>query len=113
MTATSKTLLGATTHTGDSSLETVTSEMQKGDGYYGRSDGLHTIQYTYNGFSGTIAIEATLETDPQDRDWFSVLTKNIDQDSDSKIESFVGNYVWIRARIEYTDGTINSIVLNN
>jgi len=39
MPATSETIVSATTHPGDSTAETVTSEKFKGDGYYGRSDG--------------------------------------------------------------------------
>lgn len=113
MTATSKTLLGSTTHTGDSSLEIVTSEMQKGDGFYGRSDGLHTVQYTYTNLSGDITIEATLAASPSEEDWFSVLDKSFAQGTGSEIESFTGNYVWIRAKVDFTAGSISSIVLNN
>ena len=40
------------THPGDSTVTTRTSDKLKGDGYYGRSDGLHSIQYNVNGFLG-------------------------------------------------------------
>ena len=44
--ANSETILSANTHPGDSTVTTVTGEKFKGDGYYGRSDGFHTVQYS-------------------------------------------------------------------
>lgn len=113
MAANSEIILSANTHPGDSTTETITGDKFKGDGYYGRSDGLHSVQYTYSGLTGTIKIQATLEIDPIDEDWFEVHSYTAAQESGSKIENFTGNYVWIRAVIEYTDGTIDSIVLNH
>ena len=54
----SETILSNQNHPGDSTTQTVTGEKFKGDGYYGRSDGLPTVQYTVSGFEGTIDIEA-------------------------------------------------------
>lgn len=113
MAITSETLLTIQSHSGDSVIETVTGLQKKGDGYYSRSDGLHTVQYTYTEFTGTISIQATLAVSPEEVDWFTVLSKNIQQSTSSDIESFTGNYVWIRALVEYTDGAINSIILNH
>ena len=45
MPSTSEIILSANTHPGDSTTETVTGSNFKGDGYYGRSDGVHTVQY--------------------------------------------------------------------
>ena len=72
MSSNSQTLLSANTHPGDSTSVTVHSSHFKGDGYYGRSDGLHTVQYDYTGFRGEMKIEATLATTPTDADWFQV-----------------------------------------
>lgn len=110
---TTTTILDQTTHTGDGELETVTGEKYQGDGYYGRSDGLHTVQYKYTGFSGTVVIQATLAIDPTSEDWFDVYTSSFESESSSKIINFTGNYVWIRATVSFTDGTINSISLNH
>lgn len=109
----SETILPSTTHAGDSALETVVGDKFKGDGYYGRSDGLHTVQYSYAEFSGTISIQATLAVDPVEEDWFTVQTTDADQGNKSEIHSFTGNYVWIRATVTYTNGTVNSIILNH
>ena len=100
-------------HPGDSSNQTVTGEKYKGDGYYGRSDGFHTVQYSFNGLTGTISIQATLANDPVDTDWFEVHSYTAAQETNSKISNFTGNYVWIRSIVTYTDGTVNSIVLNH
>ena len=113
MASNSETILNSTTHVGDSTVQTVTGLKYRGDGYYGRSDGLHTVQYTYIEFTGTITIEATLEIDPTENDWFTVHEYVAAQESSSKIANFIGNYVWIRAYIVFTDGSISSIILNH
>ena len=62
--ANSETILSANTHPGDSTVTTVTGEKFKGDGYYGRSDGFHTVQYSLSGFIGTVTMQGTLATAP-------------------------------------------------
>jgi hypothetical protein len=117
--ANSETILSAQSHPGDSTTEVVTGEKFKGDGYYGRSDGFHTVQYDIDSFIGTIALQATLSIDPTDADWFTVYTQAYPVVDDvgtttSVITSFTGNYVWVRAYISnWSDGTINSIKLNH
>lgn len=109
----SEIILDETTHPGDSNTETVTGEKFKGDGYYGRSDGLHSVQYSYSDLIGTIKIQATLAVNPEETDWFTVHTHEVTSATSSKIASFTGNYVWIRAKIIYTAGTVQSVVLNH
>ena len=113
MPSTSEIILSSTTHPGDSTSETVTGSNFKGDGYYGRSDGVHTVQYDYAGFTGTITIQATLATTPTSSDWFDVDTVTASNLTEVKYVNFTGNFVFIRAKIVYTDGTINSIRLNH
>lgn len=112
--ANSETILSAQTHPGDSTTETVVGEKYKGDGYYGRSDGFHTAQYTVTGFTGTVNIQATLAVNPTTDDWFTVYTQTYSTTSGSFLTNFTGNYVWIRAQISnWTDGTVTSIKLNH
>lgn len=121
--ANSKTILAEQTHPGDSTTETVTGEKYKGDGYYGRSDGLHTVQYSLVGFKGTVSIQVTLAINPIEEDWFTVYSQEHDLDGSaedstlkfaSEIVNFTGNYVWIRAHLSnWTDGSVNSIKLNH
>ena len=109
------------THPGDSTTETRTSDKLKGDGYYGRADGLHSVQYNVTGFIGKIVTQASLAIDPADADWFTVTGTDHEStavettESDgSFIKNFTGNFVWIRCYVsEWTDGTVNNIMLNH
>lgn len=113
---------------------TILSNPIKGDGYYSNDDGLHTVQITVTNFEGKIEIEASLATQPTSADWFvsqlgtgtmtidttglisESLIKHIEYTtptSDIKAFNFIGNYVWLRAKISnWTEGTINSIRIN-
>tara|TARA_E500000178_G_scaffold351956_1_gene414264 strand:- start:5161 stop:5502 length:342 start_codon:yes stop_codon:yes gene_type:complete len=113
MPSTSETILTQNTHPGDSTTETVTGTNFRGDGYYGRSDGVHTVQYDYVGLTGTITIQATLASTPTDSDWFDVHTYTAAQETATKYANFTGNFVFVRAKLVYTDGTVNSIRLNH
>jgi len=70
--AQSETILSNQSHPGDSTIESHTGEKFKGDGYYGRADGLHTVQYNISGFTGIVAIQGTLAVNPVEADWFTV-----------------------------------------
>tara|TARA_E500000178_G_scaffold346200_1_gene397449 strand:- start:2215 stop:2607 length:393 start_codon:yes stop_codon:yes gene_type:complete len=120
------TVSGASTpqlvHPGDSTTETNTSAKLKGDGYYGRSDGLHTVQYNLTGFLGTIVVQATLAIEPAESDWFTVTDtshsnlSDVDNDNgnNSHIYNFTGNFVWVRVYVSaWTDGIVNSIQMNH
>jgi len=132
--AQSETILTANTHDGDSTVQSITGDKFKGDGYYGRSDGLHTIQVNLAGFLGDVQLQGTLAVDPTADDWFTVrlgsgqtidttgkifnaITSKLeytDNETSSKTYNFTGNYVWIRVKISnWTDGTVNSIQLNH
>jgi len=107
-------------HPGDST-SIATSDKVKGDGYYNRADGFHTVQYNITDFIGTIVTQATLALNPIEEDWFNVGSTNhygVISDATSmtgsKIYNFTGNYVWIRINItDWTAGTIRSIILNH
>ena len=134
MSTNSETIIPSTSRTlhGSASL---TGNPYKGDGFYGRSDGLHTIQSSVTGFIGRISIQGTLEINPTESDWFTVelgtgamsvdttgliAEQNITfvdytaATTNTKTYNFIGNLVWIRAKISnWVDGTINSIKLNH
>lgn len=48
------------------------SDHIRGDGYYGYRDGNHTISITFSDFIGRYQIEATLEINPTESDWFPI-----------------------------------------
>ena len=123
MPATSEIMLSATTHPGDSTVSIVSGSKFKGDGYYSRSDGFHTVQYSVTGFIGTIDTQASLADNPVEADWFTLSAtehETIGYPNDgtvatgAHIKNFTGNYVWVRVVVSsWTDGTVNSIQLNH
>jgi hypothetical protein len=81
------------------------SDAVRGDGYYGYRDGYHTLSVVFQQFLGRIQIEATLELNPTENDWFPVWltgTTPYKQYSDPKTGSeaftFQGNFVLLRFR---------------
>ena len=88
------------------------SETVKGDSYYGFTDGLHTIQVTYNQFVGRLRIQCTLSLTPTDTDWFDIVPTttsgsswnpagyiqfNANNPADfSEAYTFQGNFTFIR-----------------
>jgi len=132
--AQSETIISNQAHEGDSTVQSITGDKFKGDGYYGRSDGLHTIQVNLAGFLGDVQLQGTLAIDPTADDWFTVrlgsgqtidttgkivsaTTSKLeytDNETSSKAYNLTGNYVWIRIYVSnWTDGTVNSIQLNH
>ena len=132
--AQSETIISNQAHEGDSTVQSITGDKFKGDGYYGRSDGLHTIQVNLAGFLGDVQLQGTLAVDPTADDWFTVrlgsgqtidttgkifnaITSKLEytaNETSSKTYNFTGNYVWIRIYVSnWTDGTVNSIQLNH
>jgi hypothetical protein len=81
------------------------SEAMRGDGYYGYRDGAQVFAVTFNNFIGRIQIEATLEINPTEQDWFPVWMNRATPykqyaTATNGTESFSvhGNFVLIRFR---------------
>jgi hypothetical protein len=128
-------ILSATTY--DGSTATVTGERFKGDGYYGRADGLHTVAWKITGFVGTIKMQGSLSTDPGSSDWFDLelgsttasfsidTTGSASQQNISSVVystattataayNFTGNFMWVRVVVDnFSAGTVNSVYMNN
>ena len=93
------------------------SEKQKGAGYYRRDYPLHTAVFQFDNFKGSVKIQATLVLYPSDDDWFDVEYDNGNAleavDSTPLItttsRNFTGNFIWIRAAYQLTEGTITEI----
>jgi hypothetical protein len=102
-------------------MMTYYSDRVKGDGYYGSSDGIHTVAYTAAPtFIGTVSIQASLATDPASTDWFVVnnTTVNYTEFDDRNTATvdcynFAGNFVWVRGRVEIVDGAVEVIHYNH
>jgi hypothetical protein len=93
----------------------------KGDGYYGPSDGLHTVTYTFDPtFIGTVTMQATLATDPTEADWFNIqgTTSTYTRFSDltfTQVDyyNFTGNFVWVRGQVQIAAGLVQVISYNH
>jgi hypothetical protein len=113
---------------------TYLSNKTKGSGYYGNSNGFHTIQIKVNNFVGKFEVQASLAADPIEADWFSTELGTTSQTIDTtgllsfynvnyvsfftatsitKAYNVLGNFVWLRVKIsEFSEGSVNSIKIN-
>jgi hypothetical protein len=92
-----------------SSQDWFSTTVKAADYYRGRG-GIQTFNFNVSGFDERIVIEATLDMDPDSAAWFDVL--DFDDVSVQRSESVVGNFTWLRARIQNFDsGIINSITV--
>jgi len=83
------------------------SDAVRGDGYYGYRDGYHTMAIQFDNFIGRIQIEATLELEPAEADWFPIwLTPSHAYREYNSVKNgteaftFRGNFVLVRFRKE-------------
>ena len=78
----------------------------KGDGYYGFSDGLHTVSFHAKNMVGRVWLEATLLENPTEDDWFVIeigdTTPYIEFDHTTITRgiTFTGNFVFLRASVD-------------
>jgi hypothetical protein len=83
-----------------------TSDAVKGDGYYGFADGLHTMSFHVNNFTGRIHLEATIVENPAETDWFPIDLDNLTAylqftaQTITKGTSFEGNFVYLRVKVD-------------
>ena len=100
---------------------TYISDQVKGDGYFGGSDGFHTVAYnTTRYFIGTVTMQATLASEPVSSDWFTVSNTDVrytefDARTQSSVDlrNFTGNFVWVRGHIQIEEGAVTSIQYNH
>jgi hypothetical protein len=92
-----------------SSQDWISDAVKAADYYQGRG-GVQTIGFAVAGFSGSIVIEATLDSDVENAVWFNTLT--FEDSTVQRSESVVGNFTWIRARVQGFDtGTITAVTV--
>jgi len=103
------------------------SEPLEASGYYNGS-GLHTVTYSpwwqestnnltvINNFRGNVIIQASLESSPNESDWFNVdSTYSVftQENYGNVLHNFRGNYVWIRAKVVINAGVLREIAVNH
>ena len=115
----------ATTENADGSTEYrldhvgFVSDKQKGDGYYSKPDGVHTVSYKVDAtmnIEATLKMQGSLATTPTEDDWFDVssTTPTLDQSTTIFSYNFTGNFVWVRAKVQgVTAGSVENILLNS
>lgn len=92
----------------------------KGDGYYGTSDGMHTVTYTATPtFVGNIYMQGSLASQPAESDWFKITATTViyteqNDRSTTTVDyfNFIGNFVWVRGVVAIDSGTVNEIQYN-
>ena len=108
-----------------------TGDSVRGDGFYGFSDGIHTVQITVAAFIGRVYIQGTLASDPVEADWFNIKVNGNDDYitygvgagtgvTSTIAYTFQGNMVYLRAKVERSHlsllitqvGTLSKILLN-
>lgn len=87
---------------------TKTGDAIRADGWWGNTDGLHTVSVRVTNFKGYFGLEGTLSMAPTDADWFPIflnpnssICPNIEYDyeTSNKAFTFVGNFVFLRAKM--------------
>ena len=113
---TASTIVQSQVNAADSTASTV-SDKVKGDGYFGNSDGLLTVAYvTSSDFVGTIKMQGSLATDPDNAvDWFDIDGTSVGDGSsvvETTFKNFTGNFVWLRSVTTVETGSVTKILLN-
>lgn len=97
----------------------LTGEKCKADGWFGHTDGLHTVSIQVVNFTGRVWIEASLEMCPKEDDWFPIQLTHCTPyvqfpldplhptgdypsggDTATVGKSFTINALWLRARLD-------------
>jgi hypothetical protein len=101
----------------DESLEQRYTDKQKGAGYHGIRGGTHTVVYQLENYIGTILIQGTLAEIPGESDWVDIDATLIENEDSSNMttatsRSFQGNFMWLRAKYQLTNGIIVDLSYN-
>ena len=102
---------------------TFKSATEKGPGYFGTR--FATVSYTVTpNFVGTLTTQATLATDPIEKDWFDVSSSTVVYpdtpapiaQTTTNFVNFIGNFTWVRAVVQRNvrdpNGSVQAINYN-
>ena len=98
----------------DGSSQDWFSDAVKAADYYRGRGGVQSIGFNVTGVTGRVFIDATLDSDPNSASWFDTLTYGSATVplTEYTVESLLGNFTWIRARVEgFDSGVINSVTI--
>ena len=115
---TSQTLLDSVTYgtpSGNydgSSQDWASDAVQAADYYRGRGS-IQTLAIHVTEFEGTIRIQATLDAEADKAAWFDIYVYGDGSTiplTDHNVNAIMGNFVWLRARVEgFSGGTIDFV----
>ena len=110
------------------------SAREKAAGYYGLGSRTHSVQYAIEGsFSGILNIQASNMPNPSDIDWLDLpettmmytglettggagisggFSGAISKPIQTDLVEFTGNYAWVRVKMGFGQGTLQSVSLN-
>jgi hypothetical protein len=120
---TTKTILGTTEYgvpsgNYDGSSQDWSSDPVTAANYYRGRGGLQTVLISVTGFEGLIYIDGTLDTVPSsvDTKWFNTYVYGDGSTiplTDYHPANIIGNFTWIRLRIEgFSGGRINAVTIS-
>lgn len=106
-------LIPQTAHPGGSQTIEEIGDKQQAAAYLLANRDLQTITWHFSGtFQGECKIQASLETDPGEGDWFDAYQVDTDSELDG-YHNLNGNFVWLRAIVyDWTQGTIQLITVS-
>lgn len=90
----------------------VVSDKFRADGWWGHTDGLHTVQLNYTSLIGKFSLQGTLSLNPEESDWFYIDINNedgsipcVEYNGETGIAafSFVGNFTFLRVKLTRED----------
>ena len=97
----------------DGSSQDWFSDARLASGYYRGRSGVQTVLFDVTDFEGDLVLEATLDSDPAQATWFETFIYGDGSTmplTDYHPESVVGNFTWMRVRVEgFSGGTINTV----
>jgi hypothetical protein len=115
---TTQTILGTTVYGDpsgnyDGSSQDWSSDPVTAANYYRGRGGVQTVTFSVAAFAGIMHLEACLDQDPAQANWFSTYIYGDGSPlTDLHPETITGNFTWMRVRVTGFDGgTINSVTI--
>ena len=117
---TTKTILATTVYgepsgNYDGSSQDWSSDPVTAANYYRGRGGVQTITFGVSAFEGNMYLEACLDEDPAEANWFSTYISGDGSTiplPDFHPATVTGNFTWMRVRVEgFSGGTINAVTI--
>lgn len=99
----------------DGSSQDWSSDPVTAANYYRGRGGVQTIAFSVTQFEGNMILEACLDDDPAEANWFVTVIYGDGSTiplTDYHPATVTGNFTWMRVRVEgFSGGTINAITI--